>query len=133
MGILEGKGLGLEGSGVITEIGSEVDDLAVGDRTCYSEYGRLSTRIKVPTSRCARIPGNIAFDEAATMPCVFGTAIHCLLDIGRLKKGESVLIHSACGGVGIAAIQICQNVVGAEVSSNFDHDPVEVANSFRFM
>lgn len=68
------------------------------------------------------------------MPCVYATAIHCLIDVGRLQKGESVLIHSACGGksslpvskdidadafilgVGLAAIQVCKKIVGAEVS-----------------
>jgi NADPH:quinone reductase-like Zn-dependent oxidoreductase len=97
MGILEGKGLGLEGSGVITEIGWRVNGLAVGDRVCYTEHGCISTRIIVPASRCARIPSNITFEEAATMPCVFGTAIHCLLDIGKLEEGESVLIRRCLG------------------------------------
>jgi len=117
MGILEGKGFGVEGSGIITEIGAAVKGLSIGERVCYWGTGCLSTSIAIPAPRCAKIPWNIAFDEAATLPCVFATAIYCLLDIGRLQKCESVLIHSASGGVGIAAIQICQNVIGAEVSS----------------
>lgn len=48
------------------------------------------------------------------MPCVYATVIHSLINLGGLERGMSVLIHSACGGVGIAAIQICR-MVGAEV------------------
>jgi NADPH:quinone reductase-like Zn-dependent oxidoreductase len=79
------------------------------------------------------MPSSLSFEDATSMPVVFGTAIYCLMDVGRLEKGQvcvtitrtecaitdmhiqSVLIHAACGGVGLAAIQICQ-MVGAKVS-----------------
>lgn len=48
------------------------------------------------------------------MPCVYATAVYSLFDIGHLQKGQSVLIHSACGGVGIAAIQLAR-MVGADI------------------
>jgi NADPH:quinone reductase-like Zn-dependent oxidoreductase len=88
MRIVEGNDLGFEGSGVITKIGSGVKDLAVGDCVFYLGHGCFSTSIIVPTSQCVRIPWNMAFDEAVTIPCVFTTAIHCLLDIGKLEKGN---------------------------------------------
>lgn len=48
------------------------------------------------------------------MPCVFSTAIHSILELGGLQKGQTVLIHSACGAVGLAALQLCQ-LTGATV------------------
>jgi NADPH:quinone reductase-like Zn-dependent oxidoreductase len=61
-----------------------------------------------------KIPDNLSFIDASTMVLVFGTAIHSLINMGRLEEGQSVLIHSGCGGAGLAAIQIAQ-MVGAEI------------------
>jgi NADPH:quinone reductase-like Zn-dependent oxidoreductase len=56
----------------------------------------------------------MTFTDAATVTCVFATVIQGLLQVGRLGRGMSVLIHSACGGVGLAAIQVAR-MVGAEI------------------
>jgi NADPH:quinone reductase-like Zn-dependent oxidoreductase len=56
----------------------------------------------------------MSHEDAATVPVVFATVIQCLLNIGRVEKGQSVLIHAACGGVGMAAIQVCK-MVAAEI------------------
>jgi NADPH:quinone reductase-like Zn-dependent oxidoreductase len=69
---------------------------------------------KMPAMLMHKIPDSAKFDEIATMPLVFSTAVYGLIHLGRLKKGETVLIHSATGGVGLAAIQIAQ-MVGAEI------------------
>lgn len=98
MGVLDPQSLGLEGAGIVEDIGSEVTDLQKGDRVFFMECGSFATCIKLPASSCIKIPLDLSFEEAATMPCVYTTAIHCLMDLGRLREGESVLIHSACGG-----------------------------------
>ena len=98
MGILEGHAMGLEGAGVIEKVGSEIVDLQAGDRVFYLGTGCLAARLKMSSTACIKIPDFLSFEQAATIPCVFVTAIHCLLDVGKLRKGESVLIHSACGG-----------------------------------
>ncbi|KAI0138104.1 hypothetical protein F4776DRAFT_663241 [Hypoxylon sp. NC0597] len=67
----------------------------------------------MPT-RVHRIPDSMTFEEAATILIVYLTGIHSLLDHGSLSTGKSVLIHSAAGGVGIAAVQLAQSV-SAEV------------------
>jgi acyl transferase domain-containing protein/NADPH:quinone reductase-like Zn-dependent oxidoreductase/SAM-dependent methyltransferase len=105
---------GLEGSGIVRKIGSDVTDVAIGDRVFALGPGCFSTSQVVLASRCVKIPDDLSFEDAATMPCVFITVIYSLLYIGRLEKGMSVLIHSACGGVGISAIQICR-MIGAEI------------------
>lgn len=105
---------GLEGAGTIKAVGSGVSDMKAGDRVLVFGAGCFSTSLVVSASLCAKIPDNLSFEDAATMPCVFATAIYSLLHVGRLEKGMTVLIHSACGGVGIAAIQICL-MMGAEI------------------
>jgi acyl transferase domain-containing protein/NADPH:quinone reductase-like Zn-dependent oxidoreductase/2-polyprenyl-3-methyl-5-hydroxy-6-metoxy-1,4-benzoquinol methylase len=106
--------LGLEGAGIVKNVGSEVTNMVVGDRVLVFGAGCFSTSLIVPETLCAKIPDDLSLEDAATMPCVFSTVIYSLLHIGQLKKGMSVLIHSACGGVGIAAIQLCR-VLGAEI------------------
>ena len=91
------------------------DHFQVGDRVLYLNQNYFSTRTTLPAKRCGNIPESMSWEDAATMPCVYATVIHSFIDGGRLIKGQSVLIHSACGGIGLSAIQICQNVVGAKV------------------
>jgi NADPH:quinone reductase-like Zn-dependent oxidoreductase len=116
MGIVGNAGLGVEGSGIVSEVGSAVTDLKVGDRVMYLVPNCFSTRNRIAAQRCVRLPSSMSWEEAATMPCVYATVIHSLLDVGGLQKGQSVLIHSACGGIGLAAIQICQYIGGVKVS-----------------
>ena len=61
-----------------------------------------------------KIPDSLSYESAATVPVCFGTVIYGLIDIGRLEQGQSVLIHSACGGVGLAALQVSK-MLGAEI------------------
>jgi NADPH:quinone reductase-like Zn-dependent oxidoreductase len=98
MGLVDRQPLGLEGSGVIENVGSEVADLRKGDRVFYLHTGCFATALTLPAASCVKIPATLSYEEAASMPCVYATAIHCLIEVGRLRKGESVLIHSACGG-----------------------------------
>lgn len=119
MGIVDPGGdgksdFGFEGAGVITGVGPEVKHLRVGDRIAFSSPGCFATSLTMPEIACTKIPDMMSFEEAATIPCVFGTAMYGLEDLARLEEGQTVLIHSACGGVGQAAIQIAK-MIGAEV------------------
>ncbi|USP74624.1 uncharacterized protein yc1106_01898 [Curvularia clavata] len=101
--------LGLEAAGVVRDVGSEVEDLAVGDRVIIMGGASLfTTKALVPSVNCWKFPSSLSFQEAATMPCVFLTVIYGLLEVGQMKSEQTILIHSACGGVGLAAIQICR-------------------------
>jgi len=132
MGIVEGVdgGLGLEGSGVITRLAPGVENLNIGDRVLVCDGGCLATTIVTTAKLCAKIPDKLSFEDAATMPCVYSTVIHSIVNIGGLESGQSVLIHSGCGGVGIAAIQICR-MLGAEV--NIQPSEITKANPSRFL
>ncbi|PHH63369.1 hypothetical protein CDD81_6066 [Ophiocordyceps australis] len=116
MGIVEGyrPGLGIECAGIVRQVGSKVCNVVPGDRVMQTGHGCFSTTLVVDSSSLVKIPDSLSFEDAATVPCVYGTAIHALINLGGLRQGQTVLVHSACGGVGIAALNICR-MVGAEV------------------
>jgi NADPH:quinone reductase-like Zn-dependent oxidoreductase/SAM-dependent methyltransferase/NAD(P)-dependent dehydrogenase (short-subunit alcohol dehydrogenase family)/aryl carrier-like protein len=108
-------GVGFECSAIITAIGTGVKDLAIGDHIiAVAPDGLIATKKTLAENLIFRAPKQLSLQEAAAVPLVFLTAWYCLLNLGRLDKGKSVLIHSACGGVGLAAIQICK-LVGAHI------------------
>ena len=115
LGMLPAKGeLGLEGSGVVRRVGSEVKHLQTAERVIFLATPAFSTRIIVPAALVVAIPTDLSLEQAATVGCAYVTAAYCLMNVGRLEKGQTVLIHSAAGGVGIAAIMLCQ-MLGVEV------------------
>nr|WP_233528610.1 type I polyketide synthase [Antrihabitans stalagmiti] len=106
--------LGSEGAGVVLEIGSEVADLAPGDRVMglmTDGFGPIAVtdhRMLVP------IPAGWSFVQAAAVPVVYLTAYYALVDLANVRSGERVLVHAAAGGVGMAAVRIAHHL-GAEV------------------
>lgn len=76
----------------------------------------LSSRVTVSAVQVTKIPDSLTFEDAATMPLSFCTAIYTIRKVANLQKGQSILIHSACGSIGLAAIQLSQ-IASAEVSS----------------
>lgn len=68
----------------------------------------------MPKENVFLLPDSVSFEEAATISIVYFTAVFCLMEIADIRKGQSVLIHSAAGGVGIASIQVCQ-YLGAKI------------------
>ncbi|EAW16387.1 putative polyketide synthase [Aspergillus fischeri NRRL 181] len=106
--------MGLEGSGIVRRVGRSVTTLQAGDRVLFAGKGMMATRKVMPVGSCIKIPSDLSLEDAAAGPCVFTTVIYSLMHVGQLRKGQSVLIHSACGGVGLAAIQVCQ-MIGTEI------------------
>lgn len=108
--------LGIEFSGIVTRVGGKVESLQVGDRVLglSPEHDCLGKYTICKALQAINIPDGLAFTEAASIGVAFGTAYACLIEYGRLQKGERILIHSAAGGVGLAAIEIAQKV-GAEI------------------
>ncbi|MBE9913470.1 amino acid adenylation domain-containing protein [Paenibacillus donghaensis] len=107
-------GFGLECAGTITRVGERVIGLKPGDRVMAIAGGSLGKYVSVSSVSAVRIPSNLSFAEAATIPISFMTAYYSLVVRGQLSSGERVLIHSATGGVGLAAVQIAQ-WIGAEI------------------
>ena len=110
MGIVPGDetALGHEAAGIITKVAPGVSGFVVGERVVVFGKGCFANRVHTTPSRVHHIPDDMTFDEAATLAVVYLTSIHSLFDLGNLSAGKRLLIHSAAGGVGIAAIQLAQ-------------------------
>ena len=118
MGVLKfGKNppLGLEITGVVKRVGSNVKHVKAGDRVCgVATDGCFTTHAILLDDLVVKIPDSLDFVAGATMPACYTTALQAIIDVGQLQKGQSILIHSAAGGVGHAAIELAK-MVGAEI------------------
>ncbi|MEU0144196.1 acyltransferase domain-containing protein, partial [Streptomyces albidoflavus] len=106
--------LGSEGAGVVTETGADVTHLAVGDRVLGLFPDAFGPLAVTDARTVHRMPEEWSFAQAASVPLTFLTAYYALGDLGGLRPGQSVLVHSAAGGVGMAAVQLAHHW-GAEV------------------
>lgn len=97
--------LGAECSGRISRVGAN-SRWSVGDEVIAVAPGAFGSHVTVNEQLVARKPMNLSFEEAATIPVAFLTAHYALHHCARLGQGDSVLIHAASGGVGLAAIQL---------------------------
>ncbi|MGR3939643.1 acyltransferase domain-containing protein, partial [Streptomyces sp. BRA346] len=115
LGMVPGQtGLGGEGAGVVVDIGPGVTGVAVGDRV-MGVFDQSFGPLTVTDARLvAPVPDGWSFQQAAAVPVAFLTAWYGLTDLAEIRPGQSVLIHAATGGVGMAAVQIARHV-GAEV------------------
>ncbi|MEU4473886.1 SDR family NAD(P)-dependent oxidoreductase [Micromonospora sp. NPDC023888] len=106
--------LGSEASGVVEAVGAGVSALAPGDRVAGLFAGALAEVAVTDARLVTRIPDEWSYATAAGVPIVFLTAYYALTDLGHLRAGERLLVHSAAGGVGMAAVQLARHL-GAEV------------------
>ena len=105
----EARSFGMECSGRIVRLGEDVHDLSVGDEVIAmdsSASGCFSAFLTTGSSAVFRKPASLSFAEAVTIPIAYQTAYYSLCKLAQLQRGESVLIHSAAGGVGLAAVNI---------------------------
>ncbi|QDV70562.1 Polyketide synthase PksN [Rosistilla carotiformis] len=115
MGMYPGEApLGAECVGRITRVGSGVSSHQVGDFVIALGEETFADFVTVSASRITALPNGLGYAEAATIPVAFLTASFALETLGNLQPGQRVLIHSATGGVGLAAIQIAK-ALGAEI------------------
>lgn len=95
MGILrydpasEGVPLGIDTTGVIRRVGLNVSNVAVGDRIfALASHGCITDRLILSSSLAIKLPYDLTFEDAATMPCCFATAIYSLLNVGEIMKEQ---------------------------------------------
>lgn len=106
---------GGEVAGVVKELGAGVTNVKVGDRVMASTgFGGFAEQVCAPAARCIPFPQNIDFVQASAFVMTYGTSHHALKDRAHLKKGETLLVLGAAGGVGIAAVEIGK-LMGARV------------------
>ncbi len=114
--------LGQEAAGVVSAVGAEVHDVAVGDRVAYSSVlGSYAEYAAVPADRLVKIPSGVGEREAAAAMLQGMTAHYLSHDTYPLKKGDTALIHAAAGGVGSLLVQMAHNI-GARVIATVSTD-----------
>jgi NADPH:quinone reductase-like Zn-dependent oxidoreductase/thioesterase domain-containing protein/acyl carrier protein len=106
--------LGDECAGIVTAAGEGVRHVRVGDRVVGCAIGAFRSTVTYSAGTFLAVPPQMTMQNAVSMPVAFVTADYALRIIGRVQRGESVLIHSAAGGVGLAAVQVARHL-GAEV------------------
>ena len=110
IGQLPSANLGQECSGIVSAVGNNVSEFAVDDRVSITTVGTFSTYARCPATSAHKMAEDMSFEVASTIPIIFCTAYYSLIDLGRLEKDETVLIHAAAGGIGQAAIMIAQKI-----------------------
>jgi NADPH:quinone reductase-like Zn-dependent oxidoreductase len=107
--------VGYEVAGTVLELGAGVEGLSHGQRVLAgTQFGGYASQAVVPADDVVPLPEGLSFEQGAAIPVNYATAWAALIGYGSLQAGERVLVHSAGGGVGIAATQIAKRT-GAEV------------------
>jgi acyl transferase domain-containing protein/acyl carrier protein len=108
------RSLGLEFAGTVTRVHPSVTQFRLGDKVMGCAENSLSKYVNVHADLVVHKSEETSFEDAAAIPIAFLTAYFSLIVKGQLKKDETVLIHAATGGVGLAAIQVAR-VAGAKI------------------
>jgi NADPH:quinone reductase-like Zn-dependent oxidoreductase len=108
--------VGYEVAGVVDAVGAGVTTPVPGDRVlALVRFGGQATKVVLPAGHARPMPPGMTFEQGAALPVNYLTAWHALFRVGHLSAGQSVLVHMAAGGVGIAAIQLARTVPGVTV------------------
>ncbi|CAL8085487.1 unnamed protein product [Orchesella dallaii] len=104
--------VGFDMAGVVKRVGDKVTKWKVGDHVfgCNINFTALPSHVNVDEKLLMRVPSDLTLCEAATIPAVYMTSVLCLLDVAKIKKEDVVLLHTASGGVGLSAIELCKHV-----------------------
>lgn len=118
--------LGAEGAGVVVAVGADVDHVAVGDdvvaiTSSYRHTSLLASFVTLPAGLVQPQPSAMSAASASATPVAYVTAYYSLCRLARLRDGETVLVHSAAGGVGLAAVELCRHL-GATVIATAGSD-----------
>lgn len=109
---------GLEGAGIVEEIGDDVTEVKVGDRVAYvGAIGSYAEYTIVKASQLITIPASLSFDEAAAFPLQGLTAHYLLHEFYQIKKGDTVLVHAAAGGMGLLLVQWIKHLGGIVIGT----------------
>ena len=109
-----GRTVGMEASGTVRRVGNAVRACRVGDAVAFTQGGCITNRAVVNEHLVFAKPASLSMEEAASVLSVYVTAYYSLIHLARLRKGQRVLVHSAMGGVGQAAIALAKHA-GAEI------------------
>jgi NADPH2:quinone reductase len=121
---------GAEVAGVVAEVGPGVERFATGDRVFASAgLGGFAEQAVVPARGAWPLPEGMSFEEGAALPIIYPTSYAGLVHRAQLRAGETLLVHAAAGGVGIAAVQIGKALGARVLATAGGPDKLEVARA----
>ena len=121
---------GMEAAGVIEAVAPDVRGLSPGMRVAYIGMGAYAEYTRIRQSRAIPLPDFMSFEQGATFPIATVTAWHLLHTCHQIAAGQYVIVHSAAGGVGLAAVQIAK-AAGARVIGTVSSDEkIELVRKF---
>lgn len=121
---------GGEIAGIVEEVGEGVSGWAEGDRViAMIGHGGLAEKVAVPAATALKLPEGRSFEEGSALILTYATSIHALLDRGRLKEGETLLVLGAAGGVGLAAVELGKAYGARVVAAVSSEEKAEVARA----
>jgi NADPH2:quinone reductase len=121
---------GMEAAGVIDAVAPDVRDLVPGARVAYIGMGAFADYTRIRRSRVMPLPDDVSFEQAASFPIAVLTAWHLLHTCHQTSAGQWVLVHSAAGGVGIAAVQIARAAGARVIGTVSSEDKIELVRRF---
>lgn len=121
---------GGEVAGVVTEVGSEVESVKVGDRViAVPGWNGFAEQVVVPEAVCLPIPAEMDFDTAASFAMTYGTSYYALVQRAHLERGENLLVLGASGGVGTAAVDIGRALGARVIAAGSNPDKLALVRS----
>ena len=122
-------GLGLEGAGIITDVGSKVENFRAGDKVAYASIplGSYATHRNFPASKLVKIPEGVDLEVAATLMTKGLTTYYLLHQTYKVKSGDTILFHAAAGGVGQIFGQWAKSLGCTVIGTVGSEEKIEVA------
>ena len=122
---------GMEGAGIVEEIGEGVTEVAVGDRVAYAGVppGAYAQVRRIPAHRLVKLPDDISFDQGAAMMLQGMTARYLLRGCFDVKRGDTILIHAAAGGVGSIVCQWAKHLGATVIGTVGSEQKAEIAKA----
>ena len=123
---------GSEVAGLIIELGEKVQNFKVGDRVMsVTGHGAFAEEICVEENKLTKIPNDMDFVIAASMSLTYGTSAYALFQRAKVKKGDTVLIHGATGGVGLTALEISKAMGATVIATASSEEKLRVAKEYK--
>jgi NADPH:quinone reductase len=119
---------GLEAAGVVEAVGDSVNEVKVGDRVAYSSSpGSYAQANLVPAAKLIPLPKELTFEQGAAFPLQGMTAHYLLHEFYKLKKGDTVLIHAAAGGMGLLLVQWAKHLSARVIGTVSSQEKAQIA------
>lgn len=122
--------VGVEGSGVVEEVGPGVTGFAPGDRVCWhDEHGSYAEKVAVRADMVMRVPDDVSSEVAAAIPLQGLTAQYLATGSHRIEPGQTALVHAGAGGVGLLLTQIIKHLGGKVITTVSTEEKAELSRA----